>query len=98
MAVVDAANPGSNFFLKPAQTREVATLLMEGQFLPLAAHRQAGKTTLAQAVVADLQDAGGCLTAVVWLTAFPVQRSRGIFSMVLDQLNIPHGDDDDPLR
>ena len=97
VAVVDAANLWSNFFLPPAQAKEVAASLMAGEFLLLTAHRQAGKKTLAQAIVADLQE-GGCLTAVIMLTMLPDQRSRGIFNMILDLLQVPHRDGDDPQR
>jgi len=97
VAVVDAANPFSNFFLQPAQSKEVAAMLLGGEFLLLAQHRQSGKTTLSQSIVAELQSIG-CLTAVIWLTGFRSLRSRGIFNMILSQIGIPQSDADDPKR
>ena len=97
VAVVDAAHPFYNFFLPPTQSRKVAELLMGGEFLLLTAHRQSGKTTLAQSIVADLQQ-DGCLTTVVWLTAFRHMRSRDIFNLILEELHISHSHDDYPQR
>ena len=70
---------------------------MDGEFLLLTAHRQAGKTSLAQAIVAELQE-GGCCTAVIWLTTLHAEHSRGIFNRILDELKVPHSDDDNPQR
>ena len=97
VAVVDAANPFSNFFLPSTQAKKVAASLMAGEFLLLTGHRQSGKTTLAQSIVADLNRVG-CLTTVIWLTNLRSMGSRGIFNMILGNLKISHNNDDCPRR
>ena len=97
VAIVDAANPWNNFFLAPTQTKEVTASLMDGKFLLLTAHRQAGKTSLAQAIVTELQESG-CRTAVIWLTMLHSEHGHGIFKRILDLLEVPHCDDDNPQR
>ena len=93
VAVVDAANPQSNFFLPAPGAEKLASSLEAGEFLLLTAHRQAGKTTLAQEIVVQLQERG-CLTAVIYLTMLPEKKSLFVLHEILKILKIPDSRDD----
>jgi len=93
VAVVDAANPQSNFFLPAPGAEKLASSLEAGEFLLLTAHRQAGKTTLAQEIVVQLQERG-CLTAVIYLTMLPEKKSLSVLHEILKILEIPDSRDD----
>lgn len=88
MAIVDAADPEANIYLPPEESQGVLERLLDGAFLLLTAHRQAGKTTLAHAIISDLQR-GGCFVAVVYLTILHEGSScEVIFKCILDQLGV----------
>ena len=88
MAVVDAADPYNNIFLRPKNTQAAVARLMAGDFLLLASHRQAGKTTLGQSIMAELQQEG-CKVVVVWLTI--LRNNSGydiVFKTILENLGV----------
>lgn len=88
MAVVDAADPENNIFLRPRNTEGVVNRLSSGDFLLLASHRQAGKTTLGQELKAQLEQLG-CKVVVVWLTILRgLSGYDAVFTSILESLGV----------